>query len=209
MFRTTTILFVSTCIGFYACQSKQSAETKFQESLDTLSAVTVADTSEKTTGDVISSLPSPLEISSMIKESGADFSSSMLNPVNNTSKYTTYHMKAINLGVFGADLGYINIYNQNKSALEYIRSVKNLADELRVGQFFDFTTLARLAKNAENIDSLLYLTTSGFEKMDEFLKEKNRGNPRNATRGTKNRTGRHRRACHTRKRRDKNRATHD
>jgi len=45
---------------------------------------------------------------------------------------------------------------------------------LKVGQFFNFETLKRLATNSENIDSLMYISVSAFDKMDTYLRENNR-----------------------------------
>jgi hypothetical protein len=98
----------------------------------------------------------------------------MLNPADNTEKYTTNYQQAFNLGVYGADLGYINIYEKTISSLSYLNAVKEMADLIKVGQFFDFTTLKRLSSNKENMDSLLYITTSNFNRMDEYLREQGR-----------------------------------
>lgn len=126
--------------------------------------------------DIIKSIPSPLEMTALIKASGAEYSQNILNSTDNTENYTTNFNKSLNLGVYSADLGYINIYEKTSRSISYLNAVKQLADELKVGQFFDFATIKRLAENNRNIDSILYISTSGFEQMDKYLKEKNRGN---------------------------------
>lgn len=126
--------------------------------------------------DLIYSIPSPLEMTEMIRSSGAEFSDKMLNNTDNTKNYVNNHKKALNLGVYGADLGYMNIYEKTVSSISYIGAVKGLADDLKVGQFFDFNILKRLASSSQNIDSLLYITTTGFNQMDGYLRDNNRGN---------------------------------
>ena len=81
----------------------------------------------------------------------------------------------MNLGVLGADMGYLNMYNKTGAVINYITAIKELSDELKVGQFFNFETLKRLATNSENIDSLMYMSISAFDKMDAYLVENNRG----------------------------------
>lgn len=130
--------------------------------------------SEEIVTDIIRSIPSPLEMTALIKESGADFDMSMLNNTDNAEAYTTNFKKALNLGVFGADLGYINIYEKPQNAIGYLRKVTNLAEDLKVGQFFDFNTIKRLADNNNNLDSLIYISTSGFEKMNKYLNDRGR-----------------------------------
>jgi len=126
--------------------------------------------------EIIQSIPAPLETASLIKEIGAPYSEELINPTNNAINYSTNFKKAINLGIYGANLGYINIYNETVSAVSYLSIITELANDLRVGQFFDFHTLKRLASNRDNLDSLLYNSTKGFDKMNTYLKEQNRGN---------------------------------
>ncbi len=132
--------------------------------------------SKESIEDLIYSIPSPLEMTEMIRSSGAEFSDKMLNNTENSKNYVNNHKKALNLGVYGADLGYMNIYEKTVSSISYIGAVKGLADDLKVGQFFDFNILKRLASSSQNIDSLLYITTTGFNQMDDYLRQNNRGN---------------------------------
>ncbi len=130
--------------------------------------------SKEVLGDVIQSIPSPIEISMLIKDMGAKYDKSILNSTKNIANYNTNYKKALNLGVYSTDLGYANIYNQNQDALYYLNAVKTLADGLSIGQFFDFTTIRRLATNSSNLDSLLLITTQNFEKINGYLQEKDR-----------------------------------
>lgn len=129
---------------------------------------------EKVITEVMQSIPSPIEISAVIKETGKSYNNAYLNPSDNYSKYNTSFKKAINLGIYSTDLGYINMYNKNKDAILYLSSVKSLADELNIGQFFDLATIQRIASNNNNMDSLVYITTKNFEKINTHLNEKRR-----------------------------------
>jgi len=126
--------------------------------------------------DIIQKIPSPIETASYLKASGAGYKEDLLNSSSNVSNYTTSFQKAINLGVYGADLGYINIYDNATDAIIYLSSIIRLSEDLRVSQFFDFDLMKRIASNRENLDSLLHISTVGFEKMNDYLKDKKRGN---------------------------------
>ncbi len=127
-------------------------------------------------GQVIKSIPPPVELSAIIKNSGAEYFSDMLNETGNIDRYNTNYLKAANLGVYGADLGYINIYNHKEDALSFLNIVIKLSEELKVGQFFEFETIKRIADNSNNLDSMLNITQSNFEKMNNYLQEQNRSN---------------------------------
>ncbi len=126
--------------------------------------------------DLLNSVPPPLELAVLMKDEGGEYSSGPLNPTENMKKYNTSYKKAINLGVYGADLGYANIYSQTQDAIDYLSTVRDLADELSVGQFFDFETIKQLASSGSNLTELLNLTTKNYEKMNDHLKKKKRVN---------------------------------
>ena len=120
-------LFLTACGS-----SKKPDEQAFLNSLD--SAKTGPTIDEEVINSILQQIPSPLEISVLLKESGTKYSSSLLNTPDNLSKYNSNYKKALNLGVFGTDLGYTNIYQQNQDGIKYLSSIKSLADGLNIGR---------------------------------------------------------------------------
>jgi hypothetical protein len=159
-----------------ACGSgKKTDEQVFLEGLD--SAKQEGPTiSEAVIGEIVQNIPSPLEISVLLKESGGKYNASYLNSPDNLSKYNSNFKKALNLGIYGTDLGYTNIYEQNQDGVKYMASIKSLADGLNIGQFFDIETIGRLATNSKNLDSLLLITTQNFNSINHYLQTQSRSN---------------------------------
>lgn len=159
-----------------ACGSgKKPDEQAFLESLD--SAKSEGPTiSEEVIGDILQQIPSPLEISVLLKESGKKYNSNYLNNPDNISKYNSNFKKALNLGIYGTDLGYTNIYEQNQDGIKYISTIKELADGLNIGKFFDIETIGKLATNSKNLDSLLLITTQNFNSINHYLQTQSRAN---------------------------------
>ncbi len=122
----------------------------------------------------IFSIPSPIQTAFLIKGSGAAYSKEILNPSNKSSDYSTNFSKALNLGIYGADLGYVTIYDQNQDAIGYLNSAKKLADELGVSGAFDANTIERFAKNLGNKDSMLVLVGVAYRSSDAYLKNNDR-----------------------------------
>lgn len=170
------IFGISFCLFILACNNKTETDEFSADKLMSDTATSTVEISAEVMEGIILSIPSPVEMSSVIKASGAEYNSKILNSTDNVDKYTTNYKKAFNMGIYGGDLGYINIYEKTYSALNYLSVIKKLADDLKVGQFFDFEMLKRLATNSQNIDSVLYISTSGFNNMDKYLREKKRGN---------------------------------
>ncbi|MBR6250891.1 MAG: hypothetical protein IKR17_06835 [Bacteroidales bacterium] len=132
--------------------------------------------SEGVVNDMIQNISSPVEMANMILGSGVPFSQQMLNPSENMKNYSTSFKRAINLGAYSADLGYINCYNKNTVVVSYLLAVKELADGINVGQFIDFQMLKRLASNSSNLDSLKQMSVTSFNDMDKYLREQKRAN---------------------------------
>ncbi len=170
-----TILIV--LAGMIACDSTRQIDerTAFLDSLEKTSVKTLV-ISEGAIADIIQQIPSPLEISFLIKESGTNYNNQLLNSPKNLPNYNNNYKKALNLGVYGTDLGYTNIYNQNQDAIFYLDAIRDLANGLSIGQFFDFGTFKRLATKSENLDSLLLVTTQNFNDINEYLQNQKRSN---------------------------------
>lgn len=123
---------------------------------------------------ILQRIPSPLEISVLLKESGKKYDATFLNSPDNISRYNTNFKRALNLGIYGTDLGYTNIYSQSQDGIRYMATIKDLANELNIGQFFEMEMIARLVDNSDNIDSLLLITTQNFNSINDYLQSQNR-----------------------------------
>lgn len=132
--------------------------------------------SEDAIGSVVQNISSPVEMANLIKATGVDFSQKILNSTSKVEDYNTSFKRALNLGVFSADLGYINMFDKNTVVISYLMSIKELAEGIKVGQFFDFNTLKSVATNSSNLDSLMQISMSSFNKMDNYLRSQNRSN---------------------------------
>lgn len=122
---------------------------------------------------ILSSIPSPLELSVHVQESGIEFNAGYLNKTANYDNYNSSNSKALNLGIYGTDLGYTNLYSQIQAGLDYLSVVQKLADDLNIGQYFDFQSIKRLTDNSDNLDSLLMVTNQNFDNINKHFIEQN------------------------------------
>ena len=158
-----------------ACGNTSSNNSQFDEIPDSLQGAPLQ-LSENVVNDMIQNISSPVEMANQILKSGAAFDKSVLNDAEKMKDYNTSFKRSLTLGAYSADLGYINTFNKNSVVVSYLLAVKELADGLNVGQFLDFSTLSRLAKNSTNLDSLKQLSVSSFNEMDKYLREQKRSN---------------------------------
>jgi len=159
-----------------SCSSgKKPDEQAFENSLDSASSQG-SSIDDEVIGSILDQIPSPLEISALLKKSGIKYNADLLNSPDNLPKYNSNYKMALNLGIYGTDLGYTNIYEQNQSGIKYLSAIKSLANQLNIGQFFDIETIGRLATNSKNLDSLLLITTQNFNTINQYLQQQNRSN---------------------------------
>lgn len=159
-----------------ACNNSNTSEQEDFSIPDSVLNEKPLDFAEDALTDVIENLASPVEMATIIKNAKAEFSSKNLCKIDYIDNYTSGFQQALGLGIYSADLGYINVYSKTSFVLDYIMTIKTLADNIKVGQFFDFSTLKRLALNTDNIDSLTYISVRSFNDIDLYLRENSRGN---------------------------------
>jgi hypothetical protein len=120
------------------------------------------------------SIPSPIQTAFLIKNSGAPYNKDVLNQASKSSQYSTNFSKALNLGIYGADLGYVTIYEKTQDATNYLIAAKKLADDLDISGAFDKSTMERFQKNLGNKDSILVLVGVAYRSSDAYLKTNDR-----------------------------------
>jgi hypothetical protein len=114
--------------------------------------------------------PTPMETARIVQKTGATFSQDHLHSAMSASNYVTADRQAINLGIYGADLSYATIFEENAASLTYLEVVKSLARDLGVGDVIDDNLLARAESNRARQDSLISIVSEAFLTMNEKLK---------------------------------------
>lgn len=125
-------------------------------------------------GGELFSVPSPIQTAMLIKDAGVDYDKSILNDNKKVNTFSTDYLRALNLGIYGADLGYVSLYNKSSDAIGYLASVKQLADKIGVSAAFDATTIKRIENNITNKDSMLVLVGIAYRASDAYLKNNQR-----------------------------------
>jgi len=134
-----------------------------------------ADASKDTVSDAQNffySLPSPLMMAKVFKKTGLKYVDGVANSPDNISKYTSGHIKTLNLGVYSSDLAYTVLNKQSQQASRYMEAVKKLSDDLGMSSMFasdDY--LARFKNNLSNEDSLINIVCQLKSEMDMFMND--------------------------------------
>ena len=126
--------------------------------------------------EIIQSMPAPVEMAAMVKDSEVPFSTKYLQDPDVVNDFASSFKKALGLGILSADLGYLNVYGKTSQIVDYLASIRKLSEDLKIGHFFDFQTLKRLATSNDDMDSLLILCVQSYQNMEEYLGKNQRSN---------------------------------
>lgn len=178
MRKLLSVLIAFSLIGLYSCGGSDDTSDVIEipDSVKNAGGTKMLEVGQEVIEDLVQNVSSPVEMAALIKKLGVPFSKDYLSDPDLVDNYASTYSKSLNLGVLGADLGYMNIYDKTGLIMNHLTAIKKVADDLKIGQFFDFSTLKRLASNNENLDSLMYISTSSFNKMDRYLRANNRSN---------------------------------
>lgn len=132
--------------------------------------------SSETMSDIIQNIASPIEVAAFISAMNVPYSTKYLADPESLSTNNTSFEMAFSLGALSADLGYLNMYKKTGTAINLLSSIKDLADGLQMGQFFDFNTIKRLATSSSDLDSLMFISVNSFNNMDDYLRDTDKSN---------------------------------
>lgn len=119
-------------------------------------------------------IPSPIEMSSLMQRAGTIYNTDILNPISNQERYTTNASLALNLGVYGADLSYIRVFDQMQESINYLSAIKKISEKLGIPEEQGRFTLSRLEQNVQDRDTLLQIISDTYAAADVYLKENER-----------------------------------
>jgi len=163
------ILILANAMLSYGCQNKKQVhENRIESSIPQRQSVIPVK-------NVFYNVPSPIEVTEIIKKMNLLYQPDLMNDVSHASNYLSQADIAINVGVYGADLSYIRIYEQFQDAARYLAVIKKFTRELGIPEEQERLTAQRVEKNLENQDSLLNIISDTFTRSDSYLKENERG----------------------------------
>jgi hypothetical protein len=160
----------------FSCRNSKSKSSEFVfPQADTIPVSEAEKLSPEAIADISRNISSPVEIANLLQMLQVPFSQNYLAEAIDPNRQSTAFEKALELGILGADLGYLNMYEKTGSSLEVLSSIRKIAEDIKVGQFFDFESIKRLSRNKSNLDSLLFVSIDSYNKIDNYLRSNDRG----------------------------------
>jgi hypothetical protein len=161
-----SVLIILCSISFTNCKSNKSRDT----SSDSMLTDEKADTSNKTIA-IFYQMMLPSEISTIFEKTGAVYNPKILNSLENKANYTTNSKAALNLGIYGVDLGYVKIFNQAQKSIMYFSEIHDISKQLGIPEDYFVEGIGYFQKKITNRDTITNLANKVYNSTHIYLQK--------------------------------------
>lgn len=125
---------------------------------------------------ILYTLPAPVEMASIIKQTGVKFNDQLLNDLSKSPKYTTNLKMGINLGIYATDMSVSGMFEQSQRMVDYLNAIKDLTKRLGIMKVLDEAAIEKLDKSDISKQEALDVISQVYMNTNQYLTENNRRN---------------------------------
>ena len=116
-------------------------------------------------------LLTPAEVCNIFERLGIPFNDTIILQTENQDLYMSSYKAAMNLGVYGVDMGYMKLFGINWQTISYFNTIKTLSERLNMPDEFLAKAIKGVDPEMSNADSLTSLMTEAYQKIDDHLRQ--------------------------------------
>lgn len=124
--------------------------------------------------EVVVALPTPIEVSMLIKKMGINYQSSLLHNPERVHDYQSSSKMAMNFGIYVTDLCYAELFGQTQTVLTYRKAIDVLTEGLGIKSSVDQELLAKIDPNIDDRDKILQIISDTYASCAASLNESDR-----------------------------------
>jgi hypothetical protein len=124
----------------------------------------------KNVREIYYGLMTPVEVCNIFERLGIRYNDTILLPSGNRDLYMSSYKAAMNLGVYGVDMGYMKLFGVNRQTVSYFNTIQTLSERLNMPDTFLSDAIRGLDAEISNADSLTGLMNDAYEKIDSHLR---------------------------------------
>ena len=126
--------------------------------------------------DFVYPLPTSFEVIEMINDLEIGYDIGVSNLTENADKYFIEAKKAINLGVYGADLAYASTYQMKQEVMLFLETSRKLADDLGIASIYNEELVSEVENSIDKKEELVELITNSFYDIYSQLNKNGKAN---------------------------------
>jgi hypothetical protein len=115
-------------------------------------------------------LLTPVEVCNIFERLGIRYNDTIILASENRDLYMSSYKAAMNLGVYGVDMGYMKLFGVNRQTVGYFSTIRTLSDRLNMPDTFLSDAIRSFDADIGNADSLTALMNDAYRKIDEHLR---------------------------------------
>lgn len=131
------------------------------------------DTPDDTTNfrEIYYGLMTPVEVCNIFERLDIPYNDTILIAPENKDLYMSSYKAAMNLGVYGVDMGYMKIFGINRQIVSYFNTIETLSERLNMPDTFLADAIRGLDADINNADTVTWLMNSTYAKIDNHLRQ--------------------------------------
>lgn len=174
--KTLYTYFLITFFAFNIASCSNSKESEVSDAGEVVNQAVEDSKTDDVDNHMFYQVPTPNELFAVLKNAEVSYNRENLNDISNVNKYETKASKALNFGVYTADLAYVTSLGQMDDASKFFETIRTMSKDLEIENAVDEVVLKRLQSNLENsnADSLFYLSNETYYNAYSYLEENDR-----------------------------------
>lgn len=176
MYRIFVFLLVSTTfLAVMSCRSgSETTDRSTEVSKDSIKLDEEEKKFRESTKSLVYNMFLPCEMVYLFDESNTFYDPDLINPVNRHKQYKNSFKQAMNIGVYGVDMGYLRMNDRSKTLRDYSRGIYTLADNLGIPSNHISKGMEYFQTYYMKEDSLYRITCKLFAITDGYLHKSER-----------------------------------
>jgi len=163
-------VLILTVAGVSACKNR--GESRKQKEIN---AVELGDLEQKIEENVYP-LPTSAEVIKRLTDMDLGYILGAINPPANARNYVESYNRSVNLGVYGADLSYVTLYNMQQEVIDYLAAIRTLALEQNLSKIYDESLYDRIKASFDDRDTLVTILTDAFDRTYSYMLDAGQAN---------------------------------
>jgi len=167
-------IFLGLGVLLYTASCGGNETDKKEELKDAVVAVDSTPTTSNNSETSLYTLPSPMQIASILKKAGLKYYTGLTNSTDNLNKYNSGNTvsKTLIMGVYLSDLSYCMLNKKMDEGKNYFKTCTQLSESIGLAKAFqDNNVPQRLEKNMSNEDSVSNIMSEIQLQSDNMLEE--------------------------------------
>ncbi len=169
MYKNLQKFIIGSLILITACGEPSKRDEESDSDATNIEAVEAAAPQVEQREKAFYPIPSPEQMFSFISDAGIQYSKDLINDPNVSKDYVDPIKKALNFGVYTADLAYAAAYRDIESTIELYKVVKRLGSEMNISEMMTSETLDKIQANMEEPDSLAVIAGDAYYQAVDYL----------------------------------------